>query len=327
MPVYNGEKYLKESIESILNQTYDNFEFLIIDDGSADSSLDIINNYAKIDNRIIIVSRENKGLVYSLNEGIKMAKGKYIARMDSDDICFNNRFEEQTKFLEINKDVHILGTKVFTIDENGLHKDTEIEERYGISIDKKKDLLGLFLKENIICHPSVMMRKSFIKNIDGYREIYKCAEDYDLWLRSISLGYKIENINKCLLKYRVHSESKSSVETKSLKTIEDMINIRLDNVKDKFDKKSMKYLIWGASKAGLITYKAVQEKLSNFKFKAFIDSYKDGTINGNKIINPVDISNYEVDYIFIATKPGKIEAENYLKSMNLKQIDDYLWMV
>ena len=91
LPVYNGEKYLKESIESILNQTYTNFEFIIIDDGSKDSSLEIIKEYEKEDERIIVISRENKGLVASLNEGIATAKGKYIARMDADDVSLSER--------------------------------------------------------------------------------------------------------------------------------------------------------------------------------------------------------------------------------------------
>ncbi len=95
MPVYNAEKYLRESIESILNQTYKNFEFIIINDGSTDYSLKIINEYYKKDCRIKIISRENKGLVYSLNEGISIAKGEYIARMDGDDVCNLDRLENK----------------------------------------------------------------------------------------------------------------------------------------------------------------------------------------------------------------------------------------
>ncbi|HIP11775.1 MAG TPA: glycosyltransferase family 2 protein, partial [Arcobacter sp.] len=95
LSVYNGEKYLDEAIESILNQTYQDFEFIIINDGSTDKSLEIIEKYKKEDNRIVVISRENKGLIYSLNEGISQAKGKYIARMDADDISLATRFEEQ----------------------------------------------------------------------------------------------------------------------------------------------------------------------------------------------------------------------------------------
>lgn len=103
MSVYNGEKYLAEAIESILNQTYKNFELIIINDGSKDNSVEIIKNYMKQDNRIVLIDRENKGLPYSLNEGISVAKGEYIARMDADDISLPTRFEKQVDYMQKNE--------------------------------------------------------------------------------------------------------------------------------------------------------------------------------------------------------------------------------
>lgn len=122
LPVYNGEKYLKEAIESILNQTYTNFEFIIIDDGSKDSSLEIIKEYEKEDERIVAVSRENKGLIATLNEGIEKAKGKYIARMDQDDISLPNRFEEQLKIMENDKEIVVCGSWINVFGENRKEK-------------------------------------------------------------------------------------------------------------------------------------------------------------------------------------------------------------
>ena len=118
MSVYNSEKYLPEAIESILNQTYTNFEFIIINDGSTDNSLRIIKEYANKDKRIIVISRENKGLIFSLNEGIEVSKGKYIIRMDADDISLPNRLKIQLDFMEKNKDIAICGTVAITFDEN-----------------------------------------------------------------------------------------------------------------------------------------------------------------------------------------------------------------
>lgn len=112
MPVYNSEKYLKESIESILNQSYSDLEFIIINDGSTDNSFKIIKEYAKLDKRINVISRENKGIVYSLNEAIRLAKGEYIARMDADDISAPKRIEKQISFLKSHRDIDILGTQV-----------------------------------------------------------------------------------------------------------------------------------------------------------------------------------------------------------------------
>ena len=111
LPVFNGDKYLSEAIESILNQTYINFEFIIINDGSTDGSLTIIENYRVKDNRIVVISRENKGLIASLNEGIRIANGGYIARMDQDDLSLPTRLEEQVKFMDSNQ-LDICGTYV-----------------------------------------------------------------------------------------------------------------------------------------------------------------------------------------------------------------------
>ena len=117
MSVYNGEKYLAEAIKSILNQTYKNFEFIIVNDGSKDNSVEIIKNYMKKDNRIVLIDRENKGLPYSLNEGISIAKGQYIARMDADDISLSNRFEKQIKYMEENK-IDVCGSYIKLFGDN-----------------------------------------------------------------------------------------------------------------------------------------------------------------------------------------------------------------
>ena len=113
LSVYNAEKHIVEAIESILTQSYKNFEFIIIDDGSTDGSLEIIKSYD--DERIILISRENKGLIASLNEGIEQAKGKYIARMDADDISLSSRFEEQVTFMEMHEEVGICGTTIIKL--------------------------------------------------------------------------------------------------------------------------------------------------------------------------------------------------------------------
>ena len=109
MSVYNAEKYIEEAIQSVLNQTYNNFEFIIINDGSEDNSLEMLKNFLA-DDRIILIDRENKGLVSSLNEGILKSKGNFIARMDADDICLPNRFEEQLNFMKKNSDVGVCGS-------------------------------------------------------------------------------------------------------------------------------------------------------------------------------------------------------------------------
>lgn len=204
MSVYNAEKYLDEAIQSILNQTYKDFEFVIINDGSTDKSLEIIEKYKKEDERIVLISRENKGLIVSLNEGIEIARGKYIARMDADDISLSERFEEQIKFMEENNDIGVCGTWVELFGENKketLWKMSSIDE----------ELKTRLLFSVTFAHPSVMMRKELIDKYKlQYKEEYKHAEDYKFWL-DFSQYTKFANIPQKLFRYRYLETSVSRI--------------------------------------------------------------------------------------------------------------------
>ncbi len=196
MPVYNAEKYLRQSLESVLNQQYKDFEFLIVDDGSTDRSVEIIRGYN--DNRIkLIKNRTNRGVIHSLNKGLGLAKGEYIARMDSDDVSLTNRLLTQVKYLDSNPDVSICGSWIKTLGAN----DTQIWD----SPTDNDDIKAMLLFEAPIAHPSVMYRKSIKDNLLIYRKGFDHVEDYDLWVR-LSDNYKFVNLDKVLLKYRVHKK-------------------------------------------------------------------------------------------------------------------------
>lgn len=195
MPVYNGGDYLSEAIESILNQTYANFEFLIIDDGSQDKSLDIIQRYAAIDQRIKVISRQNKGLIATLNEGIGLAKGDYIARMDADDISLPDRFSVQLDYMQA-RQVDICGSAIQKFNEKG-----DLDEEYYPETHAEIKYRLLFMCA--FAHPTVLMKKS-IFNVVQYSASYLHAEDYKLWVDSMLLDCKMANIPQVLLKYRRH---------------------------------------------------------------------------------------------------------------------------
>lgn len=323
MPVYNAEKYLKESIESILNQTYKNFEFIIINDGSTDDSLKIINYYAAKDNRIRIISRENKGLVYSLNQGIKLAKGKYIARMDADDISIIDRFEKQIKYFDKNE-VDILGSfmKYFgDITENDLSQECNMNSNIN---DQNCEIA--FLKSCALCHSSVMMKKSIFRNLIEYNCNFSHGEDYDLWLRALKSGYKIKKIEKVLVNMRCHNDSKTKSIDPQYSVLEDHIQARIDYLKDILMNKD-NFIIWGASTCGKIAYKRLKQNLCKLDFVGYVDKYKIGTVNGYEIFKPECIKNFKKKYIFISTDPGKEYAEKYLISLRLEPIKDFVWML
>lgn len=203
MPVYNCEKYVLEAVESILQQTYPNFELLVIDDCSIDATVDKIKSLN--DDRIqLIVKPRNSGYTNSLNFGLQIAKGKYIARMDGDDISLPTRFEKQVAFLETNEDVVVCGTNFSIIDTNNLVKFPESHEDIKVGL----------LEECKIGHPTVMLRKSILElHQISYDKLMEPAEDYDLWVRLLVFG-KLYNLQESLLQYRVHDMQVSSVRRK-----------------------------------------------------------------------------------------------------------------
>ncbi len=194
MSVYNGEKYLREATDSILNQTFRDFEFIIINDGSTDDTSEILENYD--DPRIIVINnRKNIGLTKSLNKGLRMAKGEYIARQDADDISFPQRLEKEVNFLEKHKRVGLIGSSFQLISENG--KSLTTHKVLTTNEEIKKGLR----EGNRFGHGSVMFRRECLDKVGFYREEFRSAQDYDLWLR-ISEKYNVANISEPLYKWR-----------------------------------------------------------------------------------------------------------------------------
>lgn len=194
MSVYNSDKFLKEAIESILNQTYKNIEFIIIDDGSTDNSKEIIKKYEKIDKRIIFIeNKENIGLTKNLNKAIELSSSNYIARMDSDDVSDVTRIEKQIDFLQKNKEFSIVGSCAKYINSKG-----ELEENLMVP-ESNDEIKSMIYKVNPLVHPSVMFKKEDIISIGKYNENLRKVQDYDLWFRAVADGLKIHNIQECLL--------------------------------------------------------------------------------------------------------------------------------
>ncbi|MBU3956767.1 glycosyltransferase [Patescibacteria group bacterium] len=201
MPAYNAEKYISEAIKSILNQTFENFKLIIIDDCSTDKTWQIINKYRKIDKRVIAF-RNNKNLKLSrtLNRGIRVAKGKYIARMDADDISFPDRLEKQVKFMEANPEVGVSGGTMVITDASG----RVTGERSYHTTDEK--IRKKIFRYSPFCHPAVIIRKAVLTDSGLYNHYYNPAEDYELYFR-IGLQAKFANLKDKLIKYRVVSDS------------------------------------------------------------------------------------------------------------------------
>jgi len=215
LPVYNAEEFLSDSIESILQQTFEDFELIIINDGSTDRSKDIALSYK--DKRVkYIENKNNQGLIKSLNKGLHFAEGKYIARMDADDICHNTRFEKQISYFENNPDVDIVGTGQYIIGSQRIiyHKPTNEENRIRL------------LLQPVVGHSTVMMKKDILNQNKLYYDknaIY--AEDYKLWVDSSLCGLVIRNIDECLCGYRVHGNQISNQQNATQRFVANRIRI------------------------------------------------------------------------------------------------------
>jgi glycosyltransferase involved in cell wall biosynthesis len=206
MSVYNGERFLPLAIESVLAQTFSDFELLILDDGSRDGSAQIIRHYAATDARIRPILRENRGLIASLNELLVEAQAPLVARMDADDICRPERFARQVEFLRQNADYGVVGTWSEDIGEHG-----EALVRSGADhpLTHEDMIVAIENGEQLICHPAVMFRREVVLAVGGYHAAFRHCEDLDLWLRLSSVT-RMGNIPERLLRYRRYPDQVSA---------------------------------------------------------------------------------------------------------------------
>ncbi|MDX2173401.1 MAG: glycosyltransferase family 2 protein [Bacteroidota bacterium] len=202
MPVYNGEKYLREAIDSILNQSYPNFEFIVINDGSIDSTESIILSYN--DNRIRYIKNEiNLGLIQTLNNGFAIAKGKYVARMDADDISLPNRLKHQLEFMLLHPEVGVCGCDY--VQFSGAVK------KHHTAFYKHDEIFGFMLFNSSIIHPSLLIKKEVLQNINPiFDSNYKHAEDFELWAKLV-FTTKFSAIQSTEFEYRLHKSQVTTV--------------------------------------------------------------------------------------------------------------------
>lgn len=203
MSVYNGQRYLAQAMDSILGQTFSDFELITIDDGSKDSSPGILRGYASRDPRVKVTVRENKGLTKTLNEAFRRSRGQFIARMDCDDVAMPDRFARQLDALRADPGLVCVGGNFQLIDGDGRALTVLVPPADDATIQKKA-LAG----HGAICHPTAMIRRTAMEQIDGYDESFKTAQDLDLWLRLGEVG-RLGNVPHTVLQFRLHEGSVS----------------------------------------------------------------------------------------------------------------------
>jgi glycosyltransferase involved in cell wall biosynthesis len=201
MPVYNAERFLKQAIDSILNQTFKNFEFIVVDDGSTDATAQILEEYACKDPRIRTFQLLHGGIVSALNSGLLHCRAPYIARMDGDDICMPHRFAFQVDYLDRHPHCAVVGGVFMGLDEDGNYQSPYRFDR------NKVTALNVFpVRVALTAHSLAMFRSDILQKLNGYRATFPHAEDYDLFLRIADYG-TVDNPDEVLICYRDHAQS------------------------------------------------------------------------------------------------------------------------
>lgn len=200
-PVYNNERYLEQAVQSILDQTLSDFEFILVDDESTDSSAAILERMSRQDPRIRVFRRPHTGIVGAMNDGLRLARAEFIARMDADDLALPHRLERQVEFLRDHPDHVLVGSRVMLIDPDGAPICEFVHETTHEEIDQ-----GHVAMRWTVVHPAVMYRRQVVLDLSGYRGEYESLEDLDLFLRLAERG-RLANLPEVLLLYRQHPES------------------------------------------------------------------------------------------------------------------------
>lgn len=324
MTVYNGEDFIEKTIDSILNQTFKDFELIIVNDASTDNTLNIIKKFN--DSRIRIVELNNNlGVGGAIIEGLKYVNGEYIAKVDADDIYHPERFQKQLKFLENNQGIDVVDSYISYFPNS---KSVSNTPRYSyLKNTVEKQINSIYKTEDIqkylywfvcITHSSVMFRRKILE-IATYKNL-KVGEDYDVFYKWNIAGIRMYKIPKVLAYIRVSNKSTSLRESSTIP--QEVLKIKSNEI-SKIFKKHDKVYIWGTGGLAKKTLEFILKK--GFVLEGFIDKEKYGTQFENKktySINELDFS-YSIG-ILIAASPAKFEIANSLEKRGLKHLKDYL---
>lgn len=328
MSVYNGEEYIQESIDSILNQTYSGFELIVINDASTDQTRDIIESYQ--DERIRLFNFEkNKGVGAALKFGLSKVKGRYIAKADADDINHPERLFKQKSFLDNNPDIALVKAFIEYFPHNKVVANSQRFNYNKTIIEKEKngivsstEIRGKLYWFCCVPHTTIMARTEAICSI-GYEEMRIC-EDYKLFYQMNKRGFKMATIPEVLVKMRV-SEGSVTATVESQEFVRVMYGIKQEETNPLFTNQSIVY-IWGAGSMGQNLSNVLSEH--NLEFAGFIDSDmgKWGqVVRGKKVFSPDIIENTSMDNkIIVASQPGKFAIVDYLEKLGYKHLQDYV---
>jgi len=314
LPFFNAEKTLERAIKSILNQTYVNFEFILVNNNSTDKSIEIVQKYLKLDNRIKLIHEKKQGVVFASNKGMQCAKGQFIARMDADDESLPERLEKQIEFLENNIEIDAVGTLVKysgKYENLGLHKFVE----YTNTVITPKQISDKRFSELVVINPSIMFRKSSLEKY-GHYKYGDFPEDYELFLRWLSLGAKFAKLPEKLLIW--YDSDERLTRTDAIYSQDSFFRLKSKYL-DEFLKEKNKFypnvVIWGAGRVSRRRAKMLEQYGIKIQFYIDVDSKK---IDNIDIIHYLKIPKPGTIYIlsYVNNYGAKVKIFSYLKKIN-----------
>ncbi len=328
MPAYNAEDTIEEAIESILNQEASDFELLVIDDGSTDATPELIQIWEQQDARLIYHRQPHKGITSALNLGLREARGRYIARMDADDISFPNRLQLQSDYLDRNNGVGVISGKVRF---KGLEEDYNGYARYVEwvnSLDSENDIsLNRFI-ESPIPHPSVMFRRWIVETLGGYRD-GDFPEDYELWLRWMNAGIRFHKLDQVILQWHDHPARLSRNHPRYHRMAFHRIKAYyLSRWLELYNPFHPEVVIWGSARSNRKRAKLLERH--GIRITAFVDvnPNKFGQkIHGIPVWSPDELPEAGSCFVipFVATRGANSDIADVLEAKHYREGIDYLF--
>jgi len=332
MSVYNGEEFVAEAIESILAQTYSDFEFVIVNDGSTDKTREIIERFR--DSRIKLFNLEqNRGVGRALSFGLSKIQSKYLVKVDADDISLPTRFAEQKEYLDTHPEISVVGSFVEFFPHNESVKNSARFQTFQTVINKEinslvdwKDISARMYWYCAMTHPTMMGRTDVLKKV-GYED-FPMGTDYNLFYKLNKLGFKMANIPKVLVKMRV-SDTSITATKNEIFFRESVYRIKKEEITRLLNNSEDVY-IWGAGSMGQNLFYALNINGFGLKVKGFIDS--DQSKQGKKILDKEIYSPQILGQVcpegkakvIVASQPGKFAIVSYLEGLGYKHLEDYL---
>ncbi len=323
LPVYNGERFLEDSLKSVLSQSFTDFELVVVDDGSTDRTAGVLRKFAVADERLKIFSFDsNIGIVSALNFGISKSNAPLIARMDADDIIYPDRLKRQFDYFEDNSEVDLVGCLVEKFSSNGVRGGYKVYVEWLNGLCDHESIVKDIFVESPIAHPSVMMRKRAVLSVGGYED-HGWAEDYDLWLRLYLAGGKFGKVERVLLRWRDDPNRLSRSDHRY--SLDNFYRCKAHYMAENI-LKDRSVVIWGSKRRS--------RRFADYlgaRIKAYVDLDKKSI--GNKIksipvIAPQDLKKYPKSVVlsYVSTREARSKIREWLISNGYTEMKDFFMM-